>query len=132
MQNLLTLPLKPELLLDGQVSRLSLPRECQERDDSVASTDEEGSTLSGASSVDSPAQQSEVEVAIVDTSDHEDVPSALVPPVAAAAKDPKTPWTDGDVRQMIRLKASGLTHEEVAVRSLHRRGWHVKVEWHRD
>lgn len=54
----------------------------------------------------------------------EKMPDAAPTATAAAAtgaaikkKEPKTPWTEEDIRRMVRLKDyEGLTHEEVAVR----------------
>lgn len=119
VQSLLSVHLKPELLLDGKVERL-LPfaniethtgsgRENVNRNDAAPPT-EESSSLPSISTL-SEFSEANVDVAM---SDHEDDMAVQDPDVIF--KDAKTPWTDDDIRRMIVLKAQGHTHEQVAVR----------------
>lgn len=128
VQSLLSVHLKPELMLDGKVERL-LPFENDAahsgRENSRGVIDAElpegsssrssPSSLSSLSSISTLSQVSDADVDVA-LSDHEE--ATVAGHVADAVfKDAKTPWTDDDIRRMIELKAQGHTHEQVAVRT---------------
>lgn len=97
VQSLLSVRLKPELMLDGEVGRLH-------------SLLEEDSESHVADAVDVAGSES-----IVTGGEHE-VELPLIEHVVEIKKEARAPWTDDEVRLMIELKGAGLTHEQVAVR----------------
>jgi hypothetical protein len=104
VQSLLSIELKPELLQDGQVERLS--SRAQHPDGPSDSHAEADSSSSGLSSAGESSSSQ-------DTSVDRSITVADAAPVAM--KDPKTKWDDDELQQMLQLKRSGLTHKAIAV-----------------
>lgn len=104
VQSLLSIVLKPELLHDGQVDRLS--SRTQRLDGTSDSRSEADSSSSGLSSAgeDSSSQDTSIERSIT-----------VADGAPVAMKDPKTKWDDDELQQMLQLKNSGLTHKAIAV-----------------
>lgn len=132
VQSLLSLRLKPNLMLDGKVDRLSIPTI-----DGHPESQADFFRLSPASSVPSPisssvatpSQTSEVAIETWGISDLEDDNNnknngrnSNITVEIPVKKEPKTPWSDEDIERMIELKdLEGLTHEEVAVCIRHKK-----------
>lgn len=125
VQGLLSHRLKPALLEGGNVERL-LDRVAQQKDElaQIQPSDprlEEGSTLSSVELPTSPSQQSS-HLDVSGTSDDDEAASCVQPNNAGEHSKgdvvkplPKVPWTEADIRQLIELRAQGLTHMETAV-----------------
>ncbi|KUI69964.1 hypothetical protein VM1G_05256 [Cytospora mali] len=105
VQSLLSIELKPELLQNGTVERISLGTE--QLDDTSDSISEVNSASLGLSETeeDVSPQVTSVEPSVT-ADDRAPVPM----------KDPKSKWEEEELQEMIRLKDSGLTHKRVAER----------------
>lgn len=99
VQSLLSVRLKPELMLDGEVDRLH-PLLLLEEDPESHIAD--AVAMAGSGSIESGGEH-EAELPAVEH-------------VVDIKKEARAPWTDDEVRLMIELKGAGLTHEQVAVR----------------
>lgn len=136
VQSLLSIQLKPELMLDGKVDRLlpfptttarsatfSIQGQGDEDDQHADAepTGTTGSTLSSTlSSVSTMTElyEAAVDVDTATSSEHsgdDGVGVLSFVPQSVTTKEAKTPWSEDDIRTMIELKSSGLTHEQVAV-----------------
>ncbi|KAK7736559.1 hypothetical protein SLS53_006991 [Cytospora paraplurivora] len=101
VQSLLTIELKPELLEDGRVDRLPLPNEQIVNKSEIDSS----SSCSSSAKDDAPLRETSAERSV--TADNEP---------AVAMKDPRAPWEEDELHQLIQLKNSGLRHKQVAER----------------
>lgn len=124
VQNLLTAQLKPELLLDGAVDRLielgksagdRLDDVDDEEDDDDDNDNDSSLTMSNRGDDDDDGLDDSSSFAMLTKKNMKMAAGGHAAP-AVAKKEPKTPWTEDDVKLMVRLKDfDRLTHEEVAV-----------------
>ncbi|KAF3761353.1 hypothetical protein M406DRAFT_333421 [Cryphonectria parasitica EP155] len=120
VQSILSIYFKPELMLDGKIERLTAAaaaaathaaqQDSQEEeecaDTAEPSAPQHAHVVDLSASPDDTAPQKDAAAAVFRR------PAVPAPPV----REGSLAWTEDDIKQMVQLKASGLTHKEVAHR----------------